>query len=855
MQASGQGGREWGRAVTERLRGVVFVSAALQVLHFAWAAEPFSIVILPDTQFYTSGGSNMLRRFERQVDWIISNRVTRNIRAVLHVGDITESNSPPEWAAASNLLGRLYENDIPCLLTLGNHDLETNGMAHTRQTLLNEYFPWESFTARSYWGGAFETGKLDNAYYYLSMGGVDWIVLALEFGPRDAVLDWANAVLSQNADRAAIVLTHTHVAPDNTLHGATPYHTMLPRDYGLDNQAGHPNNGAEVWEKLIRGQSRMSFIFCGHVLASNGGARCIGTGDYGHVVYQLMSNYQHLNGGDGFLRIVTFFPDESRVDISTYSPFLNTYKLDPDNTFTLRQVRVFDATPPSAVTNLAWSPITSHRGVVTWDASQDAESDIACCVVFLNGKEAGITQSSRFYLSNLTECTTYTVSVQSVNGAGIRSAVGAPLIALSPLDNQPPRIRDVQAGGNKIKIWFTERLDSETATNTAYYRLSNGVAVTQAFWHSASHLVTLFTSPLAPCEAYTLSINGVCDESKSRNAATGLIRRLVAQPVLLWEDFERGNMSGWAVVDEGTMEAPSRWRVTNGVLRQESNIFGPDGSAVTHRRGTYAYWTAPEASAWSQYVFEVTIRTADDDGIGVVFHYLNRSNYCKLDMDFQRAMSKIFEVADGQETTLAFSPKAYLPNTDMVLRLEVNGQSVRAELNGQPIFSNTVATTTLESGSVGLYCWGSQGVEFRHIRVTSTMSCGEQLRDSDEDGLEDGWEQQILSRRSEDGAETIDDILPWDDDDGDGQRNDEEFLAGTDPLDAHSYFRCSLRGDEAGDFLLTWDALSNRIYDVLHSDDLLSPFTDYIGNVRGNVLIIAPNAPSHYFVIRVRPFE
>ena len=44
-----------------------------------------------------------------------------------------------------------------------------------------------------------------------------WIVVHLEWMPRDAVLDWADGVLRDHADRSAIVVTHAYLRTDDGL--------------------------------------------------------------------------------------------------------------------------------------------------------------------------------------------------------------------------------------------------------------------------------------------------------------------------------------------------------------------------------------------------------------------------------------------------------------------------------------------------------------------------------------------------------------------------------------------------------------------------------------------------------------
>ena len=54
---------------------------------------------------------------------------------------------------------------------------------------------------------------------------------------------------------------------------------------------------------------------------------------------------------------------------------------------------------------------------------------------------------------------------------------------------------------------------------------------------------------------------------------------------LLAEGFADGDFAGWALIDKGTSEAPSRWSVTGGRLVQTANIY---------TGGTFAAWGAPE---------------------------------------------------------------------------------------------------------------------------------------------------------------------------------------------------------------------------------------------------------------------
>ncbi|MEO8107888.1 MAG: Ig-like domain-containing protein, partial [Actinomycetes bacterium] len=56
----------------------------------------------------------------------------------------------------------------------------------------------------------------------------------------------------------------------------------------------------------------------------------------GQPVHQVLADYQsRANGGDGWLRYMTFNPTENTIDVKTYSPKLNRFESDANSEFTL----------------------------------------------------------------------------------------------------------------------------------------------------------------------------------------------------------------------------------------------------------------------------------------------------------------------------------------------------------------------------------------------------------------------------------------------------------------------------------------------------------------------------------------
>ena len=125
------------------------------------------------------------------------------------------------------------------------------------------------------------------------------------------------------------------------------------------------------------------------------------------------------------------------------------------------------------------------------------------------------------------------------------------------------------------------------------------------------------------------------------------------------DDFSTGAWPGaWTVVDEGTIDAPSHWYVQNGILNQNSNIYGGDATALP-APGTYAL---TGQGTWTNYTVAVNMKSTDDDGIGLMFGYKDRNNYYRFSMDRQQSYRRLVKVVNGVFTKLAEDSVAYAQN-------------------------------------------------------------------------------------------------------------------------------------------------------------------------------------------------
>ena|GEM_PF-280925 len=468
--------------------------------------QKFSFVILPDTQFYTQSFPHI---FDAQTRWIVNNRFARNIAFVMHEGDVTDTNSSTAWQEASESM-QLLDGLVPYSILPGNHDMGIGGAADTRDTtLFNTFFPVSRFSSYPWFGGTYEPGKMDNSFFRFTAGGQKWLVLSLEFGPREEVLQWANQVVAAHPDHLVAVVSHTHVYFDGTLHGSNPSHLWNPHSYGIASQPGGVNDGQEVWDKLIRLHPNIRFVFNGHVLNNN--AMLIGTGDHGNPVYQMLANYQYMeNGGNGYLRILEFDTVARTVSVTTYSPWLDTFLTDPANQFTLTDVEM--TLPPMPDTAAPLVSITSPtngasvRGTITLSASATDNVGVAGVQFRVDGANHGSEDVSAPYSIQLDTSTltpgNHTISAVARDAAGNTATASVVITVLEPLVETV--VYRINAGGPSYTDTQGRQWSADQRFNTG-----NTASVTNPI--AGTNDDVLFQSerwdpPAAPELAYSLPV-------------------------------------------------------------------------------------------------------------------------------------------------------------------------------------------------------------------------------------------------------------------------------------------------------------------------------------------------------------
>lgn len=296
----------------------------------------FSMILLPDPQTYIKFDKNQ-PLFELMTSWIASNIETLSIKAVLCTGDLVEQNeyliphgvngnqtSRQQWEFSSRAFKRL-DNKVPYIIAPGNHDYGYE-KAEKRMSNMSNYFKvernvcWKKHLV-SICNNGDGLPALENAAY--EFDGGNWgklLIIAIEFAPRDEVLEWALQLSSEERfnNHRVFVITHSFLQWNGS-RITTEKYKIFPANYG-----------EAIWEKLLYPASNIRLLICGHRCNLGGFEQNVGfredRNSANKTVSQMLFNAQtagggyHGNGGDGWLRILEFLPDGKTLKVKTYSP-------------------------------------------------------------------------------------------------------------------------------------------------------------------------------------------------------------------------------------------------------------------------------------------------------------------------------------------------------------------------------------------------------------------------------------------------------------------------------------------------------------------------------------------------------
>lgn len=272
----------------------------------------WTIVVLPDTQHYAEDYPSHFYRLTSHVAYEVSPDL------VLHVGDVVDDNQRSQWDVADEAFSYLDEAGIPYVLSAGNHDFAYDS---SRDSLYSEYFPAERLGLASW---VPYSGRSENGFRILNLGGEDWLILSLELFPRTEVLTWAMQVLDAYDELPTIIVTHAYLNADGLRYGEAGEHA-----YGIEamhHVTGDNAHDAEtIYTYLVEPFSQVQMVFSGHVL--DGIGYRADTREDGSVAHQFTRNFQLVGeGGDGWFTVIHGY--ENQIKVRTVNAFTGFEKVD-----------------------------------------------------------------------------------------------------------------------------------------------------------------------------------------------------------------------------------------------------------------------------------------------------------------------------------------------------------------------------------------------------------------------------------------------------------------------------------------------------------------------------------------------
>lgn len=326
-------------------------------------SDVWTLAVIPDTQrlfddscIVTNGGA---QHFTDMCQYISDQKDSKNIKAVLHLGDVVQINgNATHFASAGAGRDIIDAMNIPYLFGIGNWDYNDGGQGSSRNsTNFNNFFQLSLISGESWFVDNYETGKSENCAVTMTHDGVTWLIFNVEFYPRTGVMDWVkNTVSSQNPD-FVIIQTHSYIDADPTIPNPESFwdgiHIIDGAEYGPDSYgSAYTTSGVAMWNDMVSQIEECVLVVSGHILdirhslssnptgTNNGGVVHSGKQDThsgGTICTQIAMNHQNdtipacNNTGNASACTIHFFEfDQTNRQITKYS-YDPVYTQDPSS--------------------------------------------------------------------------------------------------------------------------------------------------------------------------------------------------------------------------------------------------------------------------------------------------------------------------------------------------------------------------------------------------------------------------------------------------------------------------------------------------------------------------------------------
>ncbi len=327
----------------------------------------YSFAFIGDTQVINA---NNPAEFSKIYDWLAANKDEKKIQHVFGLGDITDGDTAREWQTALEGISKL-DGVIPYSLVRGNHD----SVAKFTETFGTD-------TYKSQFEG-FYNDELANSWRTLKAGSTDYLLITLDYGANDDVLNWASEIITSHPDHKVIITTHCYLFRDGT--------TLDAGDVCPPSNSGGTNNGDHMWDKLISKHANIVLVVSGHD-PNDTIVKKQTKGENGNTVTQVLIDPQgaELGGPMGMVAMFYFSEDGSEIEVEYFSTVREKFfMIENQFSMTIPSMEEKPAETEPAETAAPETEAADTEAAGSTDVDAPAETDSTAAPAPIAGEEKG----------------------------------------------------------------------------------------------------------------------------------------------------------------------------------------------------------------------------------------------------------------------------------------------------------------------------------------------------------------------------------------------------------------------------------------------------------------------------------
>lgn len=277
----------------------------------------YTLVGLPDIQSMVNHRPGDLAH---ALTWLGDNAEKEKIAFAVQVGDLSDYGGTESFYRTAAQSMSLLDGKVPYSFVQGNHDYDDNCTTTRSSVLFNRYFPYSKYSALPAFGGAYEQGSMSNTYNLFETGGVKYMVINLEFGPRMSVIRWAGRLCEMYPERRVIINTHGYLDPDGTVMTSKSRYSATSYAFSRYTEV---TTGDMLYDGLVRRYKNIFMVLCGHNCVDDAVVRT-DIGDHGNKIISMLIDPQctRVNGaawGEDPIMLMRFNESKRTMDCIFYS--------------------------------------------------------------------------------------------------------------------------------------------------------------------------------------------------------------------------------------------------------------------------------------------------------------------------------------------------------------------------------------------------------------------------------------------------------------------------------------------------------------------------------------------------------